>query len=143
MNQPWIYKYSPSQPPSHLPLHPIPLGLPSAPGPSAHFFQSTFYFLDWIFSIFLSSNLWILFSICSILLLAHPLRVFCFFVCFKFQLWYILAPKFPCGSSFFVENFYFFVRSFQFFIHFKKVIAYCSYTGLAVRRRGAWMLLPT
>ena len=22
-------------PPSHLPLHPIPLGLPSAPGPSA------------------------------------------------------------------------------------------------------------
>ena len=32
MNQPWIYMYSPSDPPSHLPLHPIPLGLPSAPG---------------------------------------------------------------------------------------------------------------
>ena len=29
MNQPWIYMCSPSQ--SHLPPHPIPLGLPSAP----------------------------------------------------------------------------------------------------------------
>ena len=65
---------------------------------SAHFFQSTVYFLDWIFSIFLSSNLWILFSIGSILLWAYPLRVFCLFVCLKFQLWYILATKFPCGS---------------------------------------------
>ena len=34
MNQPWIYMYSPSRSPSHLPLHPSPLGLPSAPGPS-------------------------------------------------------------------------------------------------------------
>ena len=34
MNQPWIYMYSPSRSPSHLPLHLIPLGLPSAPGPS-------------------------------------------------------------------------------------------------------------
>ena len=34
MNQPWIYMFSPSQLPPHLPLHPIPLGLPSAPGPS-------------------------------------------------------------------------------------------------------------
>ena len=34
MNQPWIYMYSPSQSPSHLPLYPIPLGLPSAPGPA-------------------------------------------------------------------------------------------------------------
>ena len=32
INQPWIYMYSPI-PPSHLPLHPIALGLPSAPGP--------------------------------------------------------------------------------------------------------------
>ena len=31
MNQPWIYMGSPSRSPSHLPLHPIPLGLPSAP----------------------------------------------------------------------------------------------------------------
>ena len=35
MNQPWIYMCSPSRSPSRLPLHPIPLGLPSAPGPSA------------------------------------------------------------------------------------------------------------
>ena len=35
MKQPWVYMYSPSRSPSHLPLHPIPLGLPSAPGPSA------------------------------------------------------------------------------------------------------------
>ena len=28
-------------PPSHLPLHPIPLGLPSAPGPSACLMHST------------------------------------------------------------------------------------------------------
>ena len=28
-------------PPSHLPLHPIPLGLPSAPGPSACFMHPT------------------------------------------------------------------------------------------------------
>ena len=34
MNQPWIYMYSHPDPPSHLPLYPIPLGLPSAPGPS-------------------------------------------------------------------------------------------------------------
>ena len=34
MNQPWIYMCSHPDPPSHLPLHPIPLGLPSAPGPS-------------------------------------------------------------------------------------------------------------
>ena len=34
MNQPWIYMYSPSRSPPHLPLHPVPLGLPSAPGPS-------------------------------------------------------------------------------------------------------------
>ena len=35
MNQSWIYMCSPSRsPPPHLPLHPIPLGLPSAPGPS-------------------------------------------------------------------------------------------------------------
>ena len=35
MNQPWIYMYSPHpDPPSHLPFYPIPLGLPSAPGPS-------------------------------------------------------------------------------------------------------------
>ena len=33
MNQPWIYMYSPSQSPLP-PLHPIPLGLPSAPGAS-------------------------------------------------------------------------------------------------------------
>ena len=32
MNQPWIYMCSPSRSPPHLPLHPIPLGLPSAPG---------------------------------------------------------------------------------------------------------------
>ena len=30
MNQPWIYMCSPSQYSSHLPPHPIPLGLPSA-----------------------------------------------------------------------------------------------------------------
>ena len=30
MNPPWIYMY----PPSRLPIHPIPLRLPSAPGPS-------------------------------------------------------------------------------------------------------------
>ena len=33
--QPWIYMYSPSRSPPaprHIPLHPIPLGLPSAPG---------------------------------------------------------------------------------------------------------------
>ena len=34
MNQPWIYMCSPSWSPSHLPLDPIPLALPSAPGPS-------------------------------------------------------------------------------------------------------------
>ena len=34
MNQPWSYMHSPSRSPSHLPLPPIPLGLPSAPGPS-------------------------------------------------------------------------------------------------------------
>ena len=32
MNQPWSYMYSPSRSPLHLPLHLIPLGLPSAPG---------------------------------------------------------------------------------------------------------------
>ena len=31
-------------PPSHLPLHPIPLGLPSAPGPSAYLMHPTFCF---------------------------------------------------------------------------------------------------
>ena len=34
MNQPWIYMYSPSQSPLPPPSPPIPLGLPSAPGPS-------------------------------------------------------------------------------------------------------------
>ena len=34
MNQPWIYMYSPSRSPLPHPLHPIPLGLPRAPGPS-------------------------------------------------------------------------------------------------------------
>ena len=37
MNQPWIYRFTcilHPDPPSHLPLYPIPLGLPSAPGPS-------------------------------------------------------------------------------------------------------------
>ena len=31
MNQPWVYMCPPSQTPSHLPPHPIPLGYPSAP----------------------------------------------------------------------------------------------------------------
>ena len=35
MKQPRVYMCSPSQSPSHLPLHPLPLGFPSAPGPSA------------------------------------------------------------------------------------------------------------
>ena len=35
MKQPWVYIVPHPDPPSHLPLHPIPLGLPSAPGPSA------------------------------------------------------------------------------------------------------------
>ena len=35
MKQPWVCMCSHPDPPSHLPLHPIPLGLPSAPGPSA------------------------------------------------------------------------------------------------------------
>ena len=34
MKQPWVYMCSPCRSPSHLPLHPLPLGLPSAPGPS-------------------------------------------------------------------------------------------------------------
>ena len=34
MNQPWIYIYSPSQSPLPPRSPPIPLGLPSAPGPS-------------------------------------------------------------------------------------------------------------
>ena len=35
MKQPWVYMCSHPDPPSHLPLHPLPLGFPSAPGPSA------------------------------------------------------------------------------------------------------------
>ena len=34
MKQPWVYMCSPSRSPSHLPLHPLPLGFPSAPGPA-------------------------------------------------------------------------------------------------------------
>ena len=35
MKQPWVTCVPHPDPPSHLPLHSIPLGLPSAPGPSA------------------------------------------------------------------------------------------------------------
>ena len=46
MNQPWIYMYGNVSgihpvPPSHLPLYLIPLGLPSAPGPSTCFMHPT------------------------------------------------------------------------------------------------------
>ena len=34
MKQPRVYMCSHPNPPSHLPLHPFPLGFPSAPGPS-------------------------------------------------------------------------------------------------------------
>ena len=34
MKQPWVYMCSQSPSPLHLPLHPLPLGLPSAPDPS-------------------------------------------------------------------------------------------------------------
>ena len=72
--------------------------------------------ITFLFSIFLSPNLWILFSICSILLLAHPVRVFClfkisvmvlyfsskismsfFFLCWKFLL---ICQIFPSFHSF-------------------------------------------
>ena len=33
MKQPWVYMCSPSRSPSHRPLHSLPLGHPSAPGP--------------------------------------------------------------------------------------------------------------
>ena len=35
MKQPWVYMCSPSQYPLPPPSPPLPLGLPSAPGPSA------------------------------------------------------------------------------------------------------------
>ena len=36
MKQPWVHMCPPVPiPPFHLPLHPLPPGLPSAPGPSA------------------------------------------------------------------------------------------------------------
>ena len=41
MNHPWIYMCSPSQPPSRLPLHPIPLGLPSSPALSTCLMRPT------------------------------------------------------------------------------------------------------
>ena len=46
MNLPWVYMCSPSWTPSHLPPHPIPLGHPSAPAPSALYHASN---LDWRF----------------------------------------------------------------------------------------------
>ena len=44
MNQPWVYMYSPSWTPFHLPPHPIPPGHPSAPAPSTLSHASN---LDW------------------------------------------------------------------------------------------------
>ena len=44
MNQPWVYMCPPSQIPSHLPTHPIPLGCRSAPAFSALFHASN---LNW------------------------------------------------------------------------------------------------
>ena len=44
MNQPRVYMCAPSQPPSHLPPHPIPLSCPSAPAVSALLHASN---LDW------------------------------------------------------------------------------------------------
>ena len=35
MEEPWVYMCSHPDPRSHLPLHLLPLGFPSAPGPSA------------------------------------------------------------------------------------------------------------
>ena len=46
MNPAWLYMCSPSWTPSHLPSHPIPLGHPSAPAPSALYHASN---LDWRF----------------------------------------------------------------------------------------------
>ena len=58
-------------PPSHLPLYPIPLGLPSAPGPSTWMHETTeFSFLKWeICLFFLSCSL-------SPFLLLLPLLLF-------------------------------------------------------------------
>ena len=56
-------------PPSHLPLHPIPLGLLSAPGPStclmhpawAHTLFQRVNFMMWVISIFISKDYTLIF----------------------------------------------------------------------------------
>ena len=47
MNQRWIYMYSPSRYPLPPPFYPIPLGLPSAPGPSTCLMHPTWAGADW------------------------------------------------------------------------------------------------
>ena len=41
MKQPWFTCVPHPNPPSHLPLHPFPLGFPSAPGPRAYLMHPT------------------------------------------------------------------------------------------------------
>ena len=68
MNQPWIYMCSPSRSPSRLPLHPIPLGLPSAPALSTRLMQPT-----WAGDLILSrSHLIVYLFQCYSLRTSHP-----------------------------------------------------------------------
>ena len=68
MNQPWIYMCSPSRSPSRLPLHPIPLGLPSAPALSTRLMHPT-----WAGDLILSrSHLIVYLFQCYSLRTSHP-----------------------------------------------------------------------
>ena len=59
-------------PPSHLPLHPIPLGLPSAPGPSTCLMHPT-----WAGDLFLNSILYMMFlCFLSVLILTCSIKIF-------------------------------------------------------------------
>ena len=79
-------------PPSHLPLHPIPLGLPSAPGPSACQEMSSFLGSHW--NRYLSLLLWFhLFVNSSIFFFYHLLHAT---VCYLMNKTWVLTSKI-CG----------------------------------------------
>ena len=95
MNQPWICAPHPD-PPSHLPLHPIPLGHPSAPGPSTCLMHNLFLIViiehlpDTCF--FFEK-----FSFLSVIFFFVYLCFFCFVFPFIFISWRLITLQYCSG----------------------------------------------
>ena len=71
-------------PPSHLPLHPIPLGLPSAPGPSTCLMHPT-----WAGDLFTIDNIHAVLSKHSTLAFSHRVQKSVLYICVSFSVLHI------------------------------------------------------